>query len=116
MNQHTARKIAIDARNEALELFKWVHAERLIGKEARQATERARDILHTACSDFEDGDGHTVFEDLYLPIFDALSFVTGVLNGSDWRRWHDSYRSFILTNTAQAITILESMTRFQPPY
>lgn len=116
MERHQAFKIAADAREEAVQLLKWVRAERLIGKEARTAMERVRDLLHTACSDFEEDDAHTSYEDLYLPLFDALSFVTGVLNGCDWRRWHDTWRSFVLTNTAQALKCLEGMNACEPVY
>lgn len=116
MERHQAFKYAADARDEALQLLKWVRAERLIGKEARQAMERARDVLFVACNNFDEGEAAVEHEDLFLPLFDALSFVTGVLNGTDWRRWHDSFRSFVLGNVAQAVLILEQMNRVEPVY
>lgn len=116
MERHEAFKIATDAKNEAAQLLKWVRAERMIGKEARTAVERARDLLHTACTEFEEGEAHTTHEDLYLPLFDALSFVTGLLNGCDWRRWHDTWRAFVLTNAGNAIDCLEGMNRCTPAY
>ncbi|HLI95886.1 MAG TPA: hypothetical protein VKT72_07340 [Candidatus Baltobacteraceae bacterium] len=111
MERHQAFKYVADAREEALQLLKWVNAERLIGKEAREALMRARDVLHICAQEFSEGDAMLEHEDLFLPIFDALSFCTGVLYGCDWRRWHDTFRAFVLANTGEAIKCLEHMNR-----
>lgn len=108
MQRQQAWKIFADAREEATQLLQWLRADRFIGKERREAVEKVRNVLHTACCEFDIDDATTEHEDLSLPLFDALSFVTGILNGASWSRGHDSYRAFIMANVVHALDALDN--------
>lgn len=45
----------------------------------REFLEKARDRLSRACLHFEMGDACELHDDCYLPLFDALAFVTDAL-------------------------------------
>lgn len=88
MERHEAFRIAAQARIEALEEFDRVLRGPTFIASFKCALESSRDRLHAALLELEEGDAAELYDDLYLPLFDALAYTTEAgyrLNGKGER-------------------------------
>jgi hypothetical protein len=83
MQYQTAHGIATVALWKLLKLFKAVMESRMTLESKRFALRSIRDGLHEACLQFEAHEGANEQEDIYLPLFDALSFLNQALGSPE---------------------------------
>jgi len=76
MERHEAWAYLVDTRVELLELLNRLDLEECTWAAMVIVLDKAVDLLHRACEAFEYGDAAELHEDIYLPLFDALSHLT----------------------------------------
>lgn len=86
MQRHEAFHLHCTTRDEVLNFVRPWLLHRFDENAHIGCLRSARDCLYEACSQFEREDGSMVHEDLYLPLFDALSCINCALGVRPIRR------------------------------
>jgi hypothetical protein len=80
MYWQSCHDVATTAAREVLRGMDWVSTGYGSMELRRRRITELRDRLHQACCFFENDDACVEYEDLYLPLFDALAFINEALH------------------------------------